>query len=131
MGAGTLIRKIDKNLSSADLDAIPQPLIFSNDISEILKRIERHNIASIGNIGASLIWPINRQQALQQLDFFCDQCLPFFGRFQDAMTHQGDRKWSLYHARISFALNCKILHPSEVVQAALDKFYRSDTDIEI
>ena len=30
-----------------------------------------------------------------------------------------------------FALNCKILHPSEVVQAALDKFYRSDTDIDI
>lgn len=120
-----------QKLKPADLDAIPQPLIFSNDISEILKRIERHNIASIGNIGASLIWPINRQQALQQLDFFCDQCLPLFGRFQDAMTHQGDRKWSLYHARISFALNCKILHPSEVVQAALDKFYRSDTDIDI
>jgi len=120
-----------QKLKPADLDAIPQPLVFSNDISEILERIERHNIASIGNVGPSLIWPINRQQALQQLDFFCNQCLPLFGRFQDAMTHQGDRKWSLYHARISFALNCKILHPSEVVQAALDKFYRADTDIDI
>ena len=120
-----------QKLKPTDLDAIPQPLVFSNDISVILKRIKRHKIAYIGNVGPSLIWPINRQQALQQLDFFCTHCLPYFGRFQDAMTHQSDRKWSLYHARISFALNCKILHPSEVVQAALDKFYDLDTDIDI
>ena len=120
-----------QKLKPADIEAVPQPLLFSNDISEILERIKRHKITSIGNIDATLIWPINRQQALQQLEFFCDQCLPLFGRFQDAMTHQSDRKWSLYHARISFALNCKILHPSEVVQAALDKFYQPETAIDI
>jgi deoxyribodipyrimidine photolyase-related protein len=47
------------------------------------------------------------------------------------MTHQGKQRWSLYHARISFALNSKILHPSEVVQATLDRYYSGNESIEI
>ena len=47
------------------------------------------------------------------------------------MTHQGKQRWSLYHARISFALNSKILHPSEVVQAALDRYYSGKHAIEL
>jgi deoxyribodipyrimidine photolyase-related protein len=120
-----------QKLKPADLEDIPEPLLFSNDISDLLDRIKRHNIKNIGNISSHLIWPVNRQQALELLDFFCTHCLPLFGRFQDAMTHQGKQRWSLYHARISFALNSKILHPSEVVQAALDRFYSADSSIEL
>lgn len=120
-----------QKLKPADLEDIPEPLLFSNDISDLLDRIKRHNIKTIGNISSHLIWPVNRQQALELLDFFCTHCLPLFGRFQDAMTHQGKQRWSLYHARISFALNSKILHPSEVVQAALDRFYSADSSIEL
>ncbi|MAW23664.1 MAG: cryptochrome/photolyase family protein [Cellvibrionales bacterium TMED47] len=120
-----------QKLKPADLEDIPEPLLFSNDISDLLDRIKRHNIKTIGNISSHLIWPVNRQQALELLDFFCTHCLPLFGRFQDAMTHQGKQRWSLYHARISFTLNSKILHPSEVVQAALDRFYSADSSIEL
>ena len=120
-----------QKLKPADLEDIPEPLLFSNDISDLLDRIKRHNIKTTGNISSHLIWPVNRQQALELLDFFCTHCLPLFGRFQDAMTHQGKQRWSLYHARISFALNSKILHPSEVVQAALDRFYSADSSIEL
>lgn len=120
-----------KKLKPADIEQIPEPLLFSNDISSILQRLKRHNIETIGNISSHLIWPVSRQQALELLDFFCTHCLPLFGRFQDAMTHQGKQRWSLYHARISFALNSKILHPSEVVQAALDRYYSSKHAIEL
>ena len=120
-----------QKLKPADLEAIPEPLLFSNDISVILERLKRHNIETIGTISTHLIWPVSRDQSLELLDFFCTHCLPLFGRFQDAMTHQGKQRWSLYHARISFALNSKILHPSEVVQAALDRYYSGNESIEI
>ena len=120
-----------QKLKPADLEKIPEPLLFSNDINPILQRLKRHNVETIGTISSHLIWPVSRQQSLQLLDFFCTYCLPLFGRFQDAMTHQGKQRWSLYHARISFALNSKILHPSEVVQAALDRYYSGDEAIEL
>ena len=120
-----------QKLKPADIQEIPQPLLFSNDISSIQERLGRHNIETIGNCSKHLIWPVNRQQALELLNFFCTQCLPLFGRFQDAMTYQSEQRWSLYHARISFALNCKILHPSEVVQAALDRYYSAKESIEL
>ena len=120
-----------QKLKPSDIEKIPQPLLFSNDISSILDRLKRHNIETIGNISTHLIWPVSRQQALELLDFFCTHCLPLFGRFQDAMTQQGKQRWSLYHARISFTLNSKILHPSEVVQAALDRFYSGKYAIEL
>ena len=94
----------------------------------ILERIKRHQINFIGHETEQLIWPVNRSQALELLNYFCTYCLPLFGRFQDAMTHQGDSRWSLYHARISFALNSKILSPMEVVEAALSEFYKPETN---
>jgi len=120
-----------QKLKPADIAQIPEPLLFSNDISDILARIKRHKIDTLGTVSSTLIWPTSRTQALELLTYFCTYCLPLFGRFQDAMTHQGNQRWSLYHARISFALNCKILHPSEVVQAALDTYYDGSQAIDL
>jgi deoxyribodipyrimidine photolyase-related protein len=103
---------------------VPQPLLFSNDVSEILARLERHQIKTMGRAATSLLWPVNRQQAKELLDYFCRYCLPRFGQFQDAMTCQlnqleGDKQWSLYHSRLSFALNSKIISPKLVVERVL------------
>lgn len=108
-----------KKLKPADLDQIPEPLVFKNDVSAILDRIKRHRVEIIGEATNPLPWPINRKQARELLRFFCRQQLPNFGRFQDAMTDQSEHGWSLYHSRMSFALNAKILHPLEVINAAL------------
>ena len=115
-----------QKLKPADLEIIPQALLFSNDVSEFLERIEDHNIASIGTSAQSLLWPINHKQSSELLHFFCQYCLPNFGRFQDAMTQHGDNHWSLYHSRISFALNSKILHPMEVIKTALHYFENNE-----
>jgi deoxyribodipyrimidine photolyase-related protein len=121
-------------LKTADLEQIPQPLLFSNPIGKYLDRIKRHNIDTLGTINNAteeLLWPVNRQQSLQLLDFFCEYCLPNFGRFQDAMTEHGESRWSLYHSRISFSLNSKILHPMQVIDAALRRFAEPDSGVDL
>src|SRR5699024_868156 len=78
----------------------------------------------MGQADAALLWPVNRQQAKELLDYFCRYGLPLFGTFQDAMTSQlnqraDNRQWSLYHSRLSFALNSKIISPQWVVDTVL------------
>lgn len=58
-------------------------------------------------------WPLNRGEALQQLDAFTQHVLPHFGDFQDAMSEQASR---LFHSLLSFALNVKMLSPREVIE---------------
>jgi deoxyribodipyrimidine photolyase-related protein len=123
-------------LKPADLVEIPAPLMFANDITEILARIERHDIKTIGYATDEVLWPINHEQATELLMFFCQTCLPRFGKFQDSMTGKlalfgEDRGWSLYHSRISFALNCKILSPKQVIDTAISSFHESNGEIDI
>ena len=110
---------------------IPHPLIFCRDVSAILQRIDRHKVEHIGEATQDLLWPTNRKESLQLLSFFCQQCLPHFGRFQDAMTANSPHQWSLYHSRLSFALNSKMLDPLQVINEAVSYFERSDGDINL
>ncbi len=114
-----------------DILKIPAPLRFQNEVSDIMARIQRHSIAYLGEPTDTLIWPITRRQALQLLSHFCEHNLPNFGRFQDAMTQQSEHSWSLYHARLSFALNSKILHPAQVIQAALTAYQTRPGEINL
>ncbi len=118
-------------LKAGDLESIPAPLLFANDVSEVLGRLDRHRVDYFGQAAASLVWPVDRAQALELLDFFCRTCLPNFGRFQDAMTGRHRHAWSLYHSRLSFALNSKILGPMEVMQAAIETYQTSGGDISL
>lgn len=105
-----------------DLERIPAALLFDNDVGPILERLERHGVDHFGKSVESLGWPVTRAQALELLAHFCTACLPHFGRFQDAMTGQHGHGWSLYHSRLSFALNSKLLSPAEVVDAAIETY---------
>lgn len=109
-----------------DLQEIPQPLVFENDIEVIIDRINKHNISHFGFADKTLLWPVTRAQSLQLLQYFCTHCLPLFGRFQDAMTCQHPDQWTLYHSRLSFSLNSKMLSPKEVISAALKAFHESE-----
>ncbi|CCN46696.1 putative deoxyribodipyrimidine photolyase related protein [Vibrio nigripulchritudo MADA3029] len=120
-----------KKLKPADIDQLPEPLMFANDITTILERIERHGVVTMGNIGEQLLWPVNRSQALNLLAHFCQICLPLFGTFQDAMTSQHKAKWSLYHSRLSFAINAKILSPLEVIDAALTRYEQPNSNVSL
>jgi deoxyribodipyrimidine photolyase-related protein len=112
-------------LKQQDLDLIPTPLLFSQNIIHYKRRLQKHNIETMGKVGDTLIWPVTRQQAMALLYFFCQYCLPHFGRFQDAMTANSPHKWSLYHSRLSFALNTKMLAPRIVIAEAIKAFNNS------
>lgn len=96
---------------------IPNALLFPQEVSDIYQMVQNMRIKTIGQVDPKRFgWPTNRDQALQLLDHFVSYALPFFGRFQDAMTIQSR---TLFHSRLSFALNIKLLHPLEVVQRAM------------
>jgi deoxyribodipyrimidine photolyase-related protein len=61
-------------------------------------------------------WPVTRAGALAELEHFCAHRLASFGDFQDALV---DGEPWLWHARLSTALNLGLLHPAELVEAAL------------
>lgn len=118
-------------LKAADLNNIPEPLVFDNDYGDLLDQLNTHDVSHFGEIGSSVIWPTNRKQALELLDYFCEYALPNFGRFQDAMTKNSPHAWSLYHCRLSFALNAKIVSPLQVVERAITEFEARPEEISL
>lgn len=106
---------------------VTPPLLFQNDLSELHDLVIKEQIKTIGYCDPKrFIWPISRIQSLQLLDFFVSECLPLFGTFEDAMTVQS---WSVYHSRLSFALNVKMLSPQEVINAAVRSWEERSDEI--
>lgn len=104
------------------------PLVFNNNVSGILAEIHKTNIKTIGTIDAeNFVWPVNRKQSLELLDFFVTECLSLFGSYQDAMT---PNEWSLYHSRISFSMNIKMISPQEVIEKAIAEWKKRPDEIE-
>ena len=54
----------------------------------LAERSSQPGVSSFGDAkrGAAWPWPLDRAEALQQLDAFIDNALPHFGDFQDAMS---------------------------------------------
>mgnify|MGYP003340355071 CR=1 FL=1 len=88
----------------------------AHDHSALWKSIVASGIKSFGHPNAAhFVWPLNRCEALHQLETFVQQALPHFGNFQDAMSSRAGR---LFHSLLSFAMNTKMLSPREVVARA-------------
>ena len=84
------------------------------DCSEVYEDILKAKIETIGNINPRQFhWTTTRTEAMELLEEFVDKALPLFGTLQDAMT---ENHWYLYHSRLSFALNVKLIHPLEVIR---------------
>ena len=86
------------------------------DHSVLWDSIVKAGVKSFGEPNANNFgWPLNRAEALAQLDTFIDQVLPNFGDFEDAMS---SKSWRLFHSLLSFSMNVKMLNPREVVVKA-------------
>lgn len=102
---------------------IPTPISFNHDVSVVLNEIQKAKIVTIGKIHPKYFeYPLNREEALQQLEYFLENLLVYFGDYQDAMHTE---QWYLYHSRISFALNTKMIHPKEVAEKVESAYYHS------
>lgn len=104
---------------------IPPYKAFKNDVQEIRADIATSGIKTIGNFEDSYFeYPINLDQAQQQLSYFCHALLPYFGDYQDAL--HTDEVY-LFHSRLSFAMNLKIISPKEIILSVLEA-YRKNMD---
>lgn len=108
---------------------IPFPLDFHKDVSEIVAEIEAQNITTFGSIDAeNFNWPTSRTESLQLIDYFCANLLVHFGTYQDALF--SGHKF-LFHSRLSFAMNSKMISPKEVVDAVISYYYQHQETIEL
>ena len=85
-----------------------------HDHSALWATIQQAGVRSFGQPQADQFrWPLNQEEALQQLEQFVQHALPHFGQFQDAMSYKA---WRLFHSLLSFAMNVKLLDPRVVVE---------------
>ncbi|MGD1841115.1 MAG: cryptochrome/photolyase family protein [Thermonemataceae bacterium] len=106
---------------------VPVPDIpsFEHDVQGIIDLLDEQDIATIGQIDAKRFsYPTSREEACALLKHFTTECLPHFGTYEDAM--HTDHPY-LFHSRLSFALNTKMLHPLEVCKAAIET-WEADKD---
>jgi deoxyribodipyrimidine photolyase-related protein len=120
-----------ENRGTFDADSpgfLEPPMAFEADAltTSALSDVERLLPSLPGSL-SYFNWPVTRAQALQSLTDFIEHRLPLFGRYQDAMWRG---EVTLYHSRLSAAMNLKLLDPREVVSAATSALDRGHAPIE-
>jgi deoxyribodipyrimidine photolyase-related protein len=100
------------------LPIAPIPVHDGTEIMQLLHKTDVHTMGEIPE--GRLQFPLTRSEALELLEFFCREQLPYFGKYQDAMhTSSG----VLFHSMLSFALNVKLIHPLEVCRQAESAYH--------
>jgi deoxyribodipyrimidine photolyase-related protein len=63
------------------------PKLFQNDLSNIEKEITKAGVTTIGKVdSAHFLWPINREQSLELLEFFVAHCIHLYTVDVDSQT---------------------------------------------
>ncbi|MBE7177436.1 MAG: cryptochrome/photolyase family protein [Mucilaginibacter polytrichastri] len=97
---------------------LPDAKAFDHDVSALKKMIDTKGVKYFGEVDEKhFSWPLSRREALSSLRYFCENLLPHFGTYEDALVKEHA---SLFHSRLSFALNTKMISPAEVIGAAVD-----------
>ena len=106
---------------------LPAPVGFPPDAitREVMGLVERRFPDAPGRLDA-FDWPVTVEQAEAALADFIAHRLAAFGPFQDAMW-KGE-PW-LYHARLSAAMNLKLIDPRRVIDAAVAAWERGHAPI--
>ncbi|MAW96606.1 MULTISPECIES: cryptochrome/photolyase family protein [unclassified Leeuwenhoekiella] len=108
---------------------IPHERGFRKDVTKTLDQIKEAGVKTIGNIDASSFnWPTSRTDCLSVLNYFCENLLLHFGDYQDAMD---PNEIYLFHSRLSFAMNSKMLHPKEVIDKVIEHWREHKDEIDI
>jgi len=94
----------------------PDRLRFSpnSQVREVFDLVEKHFGDHFGDL-SHFNWAVKRTDALLALDHFIDECLPFFGDFQDAMATD---EAFLFHSLLAPYINIGLLNPKEVCHRA-------------
>lgn len=108
------------NFGKSGPDRIPVPLGFRPDktTQDVMRFVERRFADHPGELD-NFDWPLTADDAQRALEDFVQHRLACFGDYQDAMWTDAPY---LYHARISAALNLKLLDPRVAIEAAVAAF---------
>lgn len=112
-----------------DKRLLRKPKLHKKDVSAIHKMIVTSGVKTIGTVDESAFeWPCSREESLEVLAHFCEHLLIHFGDYQDALT-----TWDpfLFHSRLSFAMNSKMLSPLEVVTKVEEYWKARQGEIDI
>jgi deoxyribodipyrimidine photolyase-related protein len=105
---------------------IPKALNLNKDVSEIVSLLKKEKVKFIGEIKEKEFpWPTTRKESLKVLDYFCEHLLKHFGDYQDAMDPE---EAFLFHSRLSYSLNSKMITPKEVIEKVIDH-WKSNKDV--
>jgi deoxyribodipyrimidine photolyase-related protein len=108
---------------------LPEPIQMENNLSKIYDDLKKSGIKWIGEADPErFVYPITKKQAEAYLEFFVTNLLPYFGTYQDALTGKSD---TLFHSRLSFPLNTKILSPMQVVNRAVEEWQNRKNEISL
>ncbi len=109
--------------------SIPPIFDLKKDVSSLYQEIQQAGIKTIGTLDPfSFNWPTSREESLKVLRYFNKNLLPHFGDFQDAL--HTDQKF-LFHSRLSFAMNSKMLSPGEVIKQVIKHYNAHKEAIDI
>ena len=111
------------NLDAENRERPPEdPSVFTEPVRSRLDEIDEEVLGSLPPTHGEAPtgwWATSRRAALARLRRFCDDELPRFGPYEDAMT---TGSWSLAHSVLSPYLNNGLLLPGEVCDAVEERF---------
>jgi deoxyribodipyrimidine photolyase-related protein len=106
---------------------IDEPVLFEPDAitQEVITFVKQTYPMHPGSLEA-FCWPVNREQAVEALNYFVEYRLRNFGVYQDAMWTDTPYGW---HSILSSSLNLKLLNPREVIAAVLIAWKKYSLDL--
>jgi deoxyribodipyrimidine photolyase-related protein len=108
---------------------IPKAIIFSKIVEKVIHQLEKMEVKTFGSIDVEKFnWPTSREECLEQLHYFCHHLLKHFGDYEDAM-HTEEK--FLFHSRLSFAMNSKMLSPKEVIEQVVQYYHQNEDQITL
>jgi len=120
--------KSNRNKWKGDVE-IPSYKLFKNKVETVVSDIEKASIEIFGKFETTTFsYPISRSQALDQLKYFCEHLLIHFGDYQDAMHTEEEY---LFHSRLSFAMNLKLISPKDIVKTVMNYYRKHGDGIDI
>jgi len=122
-------RALQRRLRASGGVAAPRSFPPDQMTGQVMRQVERlgSGVAPDGGPQENGHWgkvegfdlPVTREQALLALEDFLAHRLAEFGPSEDAML---SGEGYLFHSRLSAAMNVGLLHPAEMVQAAVERW---------
>jgi len=114
------------NFDKENRSSLPKGYKFPSYLEHKPDEIDIEVAKQLG-IQPNTTWATTQVGAKKVLKNFLDNHFKSFGPYEDAMTTDN---WALHHSLLSPYLNNGLLHPSEVVDAALKRFEKGDIPIQ-